>query len=299
MLGRRGVGRGAVSGALASAGVALTVDEADADVQVLVVAEALKPEERARLRGLPGAGAQLVVLNKADLAGPCTDGPLAHARRRAAELAVTVGRPVVPMIAPLATVGLDDADVAALRVLVTVPADLTSTDSFVATDHQLSAEVRARLLDKLDRFGLAHAIRAIADGATGATVTRQLRALSQVDGVVEQLGTVAAPLRYRRVRCAVRELRALAAQSGDDKLNSFLISDAVVVAVMAAAVEVVAASGFTVDGERGGDCEGEPDAELRRAIRWTAYAHGPVNRLHHSCAKDIVRGSLRLVARVP
>ena len=46
MLGRDGVGRGTVAAALTASGVAVTSDPATADVHVVVIAEALKPEDR-------------------------------------------------------------------------------------------------------------------------------------------------------------------------------------------------------------------------------------------------------------
>ena len=294
VLGRRGVGRRAVAAALAGAGVVLATDPADADVHVLVAAEELKPEERAQLRAAAEASiGTMVVLNKADLCGATRGGPLAYAERRAAQFAVSVGRPVVPMIAHLATVALDCADLAALRTLSATPADVTSTDAFVGPGHPLPVELRRRLLDRLDRFGLAHAVRAVAAGATGATVESQLRALSQVDRVAERLTALTAPVRYRRMCGAVSELCAFAAQSGDDRLGAFLTGDEVVISVMAAAVDVVTAAGFTLDS---GGWDGEADAYLGRAVRWAAYARGPVGVMHERCAKDIARGSLRLSA---
>ena len=305
--GRRGVGRGAVTAALADSGVTVTADadaDADADsegadVNVFVVAEVLKPEDRAQLRaacrvpavaGTPGAA--MVVLNKADLTGADPGGPLACAERRAAEFAATVGVPVVPMIAPLATVGFDDGEIAALRALIGTPVDMTSTDAFVGSAHRLPAELRRRLLDKLDRFGLAHAVLALCGGATRATVQRRLREVSQVDRVLDQLIAVSAPARYRKVCAVLSELRSLAAQRGGAGIEEFLVADETVIAVMAAAVDVVEAAGVAV--ERG-DAR---DAHLRRAARWETYARGPVGVLHQQCAKDISRGSLRLLGRV-
>lgn len=293
VLGRRGVGRGAVTAALAEAGVTvLTSDAASAEVRVVVIAETLKPEERTQsqaVSGASGSAATMVVLNKADLTGMTPGGPLAWAERRAAEFATTLGVPVVPMIAPLATVGLDDEDVSALRTLVATAADMTSTDAFVGCDHPLPKELRQRLLERLDRFGLAHAVIAVADGATGVDVARQLRSLSQLERVAETLNAVAAPTRYRRVCVALHELRTLAAQCGDDRIDEFLTSDEVVIAVMAAAVDVVEAAGMAV--ERGDD----RSAQLRRAVHFRRYARGPVNTTHYRCAADISRGSLRLL----
>lgn len=105
------------------------------------------------------------------------------------------------------------------------------------------------------------------------------------------MAAVAAPVRYRKVCSAVHELRTLAAQSGDGQLSTFLTADEVVIAVMDAAVEVVEAVGFAAD--RPGDA----DAQLRRAVRWATYARAPVGILHQRCAKDIARGSLRLLGR--
>ena len=56
-----------------------------------------------------------------------------------------------------------------------------------------------------------------------------------------------AEVRYRRVRSALVRLRALAAQSGRPALAEFLSGDDAVIAVMAAAVDVVQAAGLTVD----------------------------------------------------
>jgi hypothetical protein len=279
------VGRGSVAAALAASGVTVAVDGQGADVSVVVIAETLKPEDRAH-------PATMVVLNKADLTGPDRGGPLAAAERRAVELAAATGVPVVPMIAHLAGVALDDDEMAALRAMVTTPVDMTSTDAFVGSVHPVPAQMRAHLLARLDRFGLAHAVLAVADGATPERVTEALHGLSRLDEVVQRLAAACAPVRYRRVRAAVQELRTLATQSADEELMRFVNSDAAVIGVMAAAVDVVQASGVTVD--RGDDV----DAHVRRAVQWRRYARGPLDPLHQRCAADISRGSLRLLARL-
>jgi hypothetical protein len=171
--------------------------------------------------------------------------------------------------------------VAALRTMVTVPADLTSTDAFVQAEHPLSQEVRRRLLDTLDRFGTAHAVVAIGEGADTAALPALLRRLSQVDRVVAQLDAAGAPVRYRRMRTAMTELQALAVQT-----------DETVLAVMTAAVDVVEAAGVVVD--RGDDAA----SHLRRAVHWRRYSRGPVDALHRSCGVDICRGSLRLLGQL-
>jgi len=98
-------------------------------------------------------------------------------------------------------------------------------------------------------------------------------------------------VRYRRVRSALAELNSLAVQSGDERLPEFLSTDDTVLAVMAAAVDVVEAEGAAVD--RGDDAA----AHLRRAVHWQRYSRGPVDALHRSCGADIARGSLRLLGR--
>ena len=85
-----------VAAALAAAGVTVADGDAAADVDVVVVAEALKPEDRAMW------DPALFVLNKADLAGFGAGGPIAVADRRAAEFGALTGVPTVPMVSLLA-----------------------------------------------------------------------------------------------------------------------------------------------------------------------------------------------------
>ncbi|MGZ5392149.1 MAG: hypothetical protein ACXWD3_09975 [Mycobacterium sp.] len=286
--GRSGVGRTTVSAALADAGVAVTADGATADITVLVIAETLKPEDRLTVSrsDMP----TVVILNKADLTGFGIGGPLAAARRHAEALS-SPGAPAVPMAGLLAIAGLDDELMAALRVLVHTPADLTSTDAFVQSEHPLPGEVRRRLLDALDRFGIAHAVLAVENGADATAVSALLHRLSRVEEAVAQVEAAGAPVRYRRVRAAIAELHALAVQSGDEQLTELLRTDDTVLAVMGAAVEVVEAEGMHVDRGDG------PAAHRRRAAYWRRYGSGPVNALHRSCSADICRGSLRLLGR--
>jgi hypothetical protein len=287
VLGRDGVGRGTVGAALTRA--ELTVAPDAGDVQILVIAEALKPEDRAVLTAADRP--VVTVLNKADLTGLGDGGPLARAHRRAADCRALTGVPSVPMVALLATAELDDELVSALRVLVTEPADMTSTDAFVRTTHSVRPELRRRLLETLDRFGIAKAVLALGEGADAATVSSVLRRASQIDRVVEHIEAAGAPVRYRRIRSALTELNCLAVESGDDGLAEFLSTDETVLAVMTAAVDVVEAAGALVD--RGDDLA----AHLRRAVHWRRYSRGPVDALHRSCGADIARGSLRLLGR--
>lgn len=241
--GRGGVGRSTVEQALRRRGVHV-VDEASAEVLVLVIAEVLKPEDQAAMASseLP----MVIVVTKADVSGS------------------DVG---VPMIGLLATVtALDDDLVAALRTFVDEPPDLSSVDAFVESAHSVDRDVRTRLLDLLDRFGIANATAALAAGAQPTAVVERLQQLSNVDGVLARLHAVAAPVRYRRVQQALGGLRALAAGTDDERLWRFLAADATVAAVMAVAVDVLEGAGAAVDGA-----------------------------LHRACAADVVRGSLRLL----
>jgi hypothetical protein len=230
------------------------------------------------------------VLNKADLSGFGAGGPIAVAERRAAQYRALTGAPTVPMVALLASAALDDELVRALRVLTAEPADLTSTDGFLSGPHSVPPDVRSRLLDTIDLFGIAHGVLALRNGADGAALPAVLRRLSQVDRVVSQLALVGAEVRYGRVCAALAELRTIAA-SGRPDVDEFLCDDDAVVAVMAAAVDVVEAAGLSVDPAD------QPSAHLRRAQHWHRYSRGPVNALHRSCGADICRGSLRLLRR--
>jgi hypothetical protein len=288
VLGRDGVGCSTVAAALTASGAAVS-DAAAADVHVVVIAEALKPEDRALLTT---ADRVVAVLNKADLTGLGDGGPLVRAHRRAAHCRAVTGVPTVPMIAMLATATLDEELMAALRLLVTEPAALTSTDAFGCCGHPLRPALRRRLLATLDRFGIACAVLALAEGADDAAVTTALRRASQVDRVMAHIEAAGAPVRYRRLQSAITELRALAVQSDDQRLAELLSTDETVLAVMAAAVDVVQAAGLSVD--RGDDAA----AHLARAVHWRRYSRGPVSALHSNCGADIARGSLRLLGHL-
>lgn len=243
MHGRPGVGRRTIETALRRRGVHVVAGASD--VRVLVVAEVVKPED-------VGDDATVVVQTKADLTE------------------ATCGIRVIGLLALVDRLADDEVD--ALRVLVRHPADMGSVDGFASCAHPLDGDVRRRLLERLDRFGIAHAVLALADGASPAAVAARLRELSNIDAVLTALRAVAAPVRYRSVE------KCCGTSSHDD-----------VMARMTAAVDVVEAAGATVDR---GDL---PQDHRRRALQWTRYARGPVTELHRACAADIVRGSLRLL----
>ncbi len=275
--GRPGCGGRTVTRVLHGAGVVVAGPSEPADLDIYVLAEALKPEDRRALAQSPRP--VVAVLNKADLAGFGGEGPLAAAAARCQRLHDLTGVPFYPLagLAAVAAVDdtvVDDELVGALRVLTTDPADVGSTDRFTATAHRLPHAIRQRLLTQLDLFGIAHGVLALRDGADRAGLVAALRRASAVDGLLAGIDAAAAPVHYQRL-----------AKANDAE------SDQQVDARMAAAIEVVRAAGMTVD-------DGvTPAAHLRRAITWQRYSRGPVSPLHRCCGADIARGSLRLWER--
>ena len=302
--GRPGVGRRTVARALACAGVR-TVDRG-AELVVRVLAEVPKPEDLAALAGPDRPG--LLILNKADLTGFRPGGPVAAAARHCVRLAASTGVPAEPMVALVAVAadGLaggwpDDPDsgaLAALRVLVTAPADLSSPDAFLAGAHPLSARVRAGLLERLDLFGIAHAVVALrTDPAAGGTeVCAALRRAGRIEPVIAALARAGATPMYRRVAAATARLRELACGDPDaeDAVAGFLAGDDAVAARAAAAAAVLASAGLTVEsGAADPERPERPEPGLRAALRWRRYRDGPLDALHRDCAGDLVRAALR------
>lgn len=266
--GRRGVGRNTVAQALDQAGRArgaLTVTTSShADVDVYVLTEVVKPEDRAAIAA--ARRPVVVVLNKADLIATARPGA---ARKHCARLSARTGLSIEPLVGLLALSDVvDDAAWAAL--------------------HELTAgqPVPARLLDALDVFGVEQALAAIRRGATRGQTCAVLRRLSGIDDVVDKVRSVGAQVRYQRVLDAVADLQTMAVT--DHRVAEFLSRDDTVMARMTAAADVVEAAGMHVQ-----RCD-DPGAYLRRAASWQRYRHGPVAGLHRSCGADIVRGSLRL-----
>jgi len=298
--GRRGVGCTSVARALGGAQEEGGADVGDvvgdvADVVVYVTAEVLKPEDTT---AIADARRVVVVLNKADLIGSLSggremrDGPLEASRRRCAELAASIGVPLVPMIAPLAVAardGLDGASWAALRTLATHPGGAGSYADFLTAPVPVPAGQRVRLLDTLDLFGVAVATAALRRGWTPTQVRTVLRRLSGVDAVMRGVAELGAEVRYRRVLDAVADLEALAVPRTRlaASVGAYLCRDDTVLARMAAAAEFSQAAGLE---------PGDPVGHLERAARWQRRLAG-ANELHRACGSDIVRGSLLLWSR--
>ncbi len=276
VLGRPGCGRRTVARVLRAAGVVVADPGEESDVDVYVVAETLKPEDRAALTR--PARPCVAVLNKADLTGFGGEGPVAAAAAHCERLRRTIGAPIYPLAALAAVAALergvlDDAMVDALQVLTAEPATLGSADGFLTGEHRLDRPIRERLLTELDLFGIAHAVVALRDGADRAGVAAALRRASGVDAVLAAITRAAAPARYRRL--------------AEETTAQFRGDDAAVAARMSAAIDVVEAAGMAVDRDD------DLDAHLRRAVALRRYSRGPVSDLQRRCADDIVRGSLR------
>jgi hypothetical protein len=277
-----GVGTSAVAAALAALGRFEIVAHRP-DVAVRVIAEVVKPEDRQVIA--EAAGPVLVVLTKADLGGFGPGGPVETARRRCAHLAGLTATPTEPLLA-LAALDpdiLDESLVAALQMLVDTPADLRTAEMFVAGPHPVPAAHRQRLVDALDLFGIAHAVVALRDGHS---IPQVLRRVSGVDEIAARIEALGAEVRYRRLQALVADwdLRA----SADPDTAEMLAGDDVVLARMAAAVDVLSAAGLILE------VPDTPAAHLQRALRWRTYGAGPVSALHRACAADVTRGSLRL-----
>ena len=304
-MGCRTVAR-ALDGAGTPAGIVATTEPSGAaDIVVYVTAEVVKPEDTEAIA--VAARPVVAVLNKADLVGSLAgrggDGPIAAARMRCADLSTRAGVPMEPMIGLLAVAALEEGALdgsvwAALRALAAHPAGTACLDGsfagFLAADLPVPTDVRARLLDTLDLFGVALGIAAARQGRTAAQLRTLLRRLSGVDAVIAKVSVLGAEARYRRLLDAVAELEALAVcQPGlGEPISAFLSRDDTVVARMAAALDLAEAAGLDAGDRVAGDRD--PSEHLPRAVRWQRYSRTSVSELHRACGADIARGSLRL-----
>ena len=288
--GRSGAGCRTVVRALRAAGLDAADHPATSDLDVHVLVETLRSEDRVELAESPRPC--VAVLNKADLSGFGGAGPMAAAAARCGRIEGQTGVPTLPLVGLLAVAVadevLDDAVLEALRVLAAEPADLRSVDGFVGLPHRLSGQMRARLLAGLDLFGIARAIALVRGGADRSAVIAGLRRASGLDSLLAAIERTAAPVHYRRILNTIGPLAEISTGLGGDRVAGLLAGDDVVLARMAAAVDVVPAR--VMVGDTAGDY-------LNQAVFWQRYAQGPVSALHRACGSDIVRGSLRLWSR--
>lgn len=262
----------------------------DADVDVVVIAEALKPEDRAVLE--KSDAPKVLVLNKADLTDAgATRGPWSAAMERCRGYRAETGVVTLPLSAHVPMAQLDADMVAALRLLVEDPADTGSVDAFVTSAHQVPVSMRQRLLRELDLYPIGCAVGALRQAPElGETaLTALLADLSGISPVVAAIRSAETLGWYGRMRAIIGDLHRLAVTGElSAALDSFLVSDELVVATMQCAVDAAAAVGATVDnGDR-------PSDHYWRAQRWQQFAGGPVNRMFEAVGTDITRGSLRL-----
>ena len=124
-------------------------------------------------------------------------------RTRCARLSARTGLPIQPVVGVLAVAALDDVLDDALRA---APAGAGHSARRPELAGQLShrrapggRELRRRLLDTLDVFGVEQALEAIRDGATRDQTRAVLRHLSCIDDVVDTIGSIGAQVHYRRV----------------------------------------------------------------------------------------------------
>jgi hypothetical protein len=276
--GRAGAGRGMVRRALRYAGTVVAGPGEPADVDVYVFVETLNPDDVALLAGADRP--TVAVVSKADLTCFRGEGPLVVAATRCREFQRRTGVPTRSLAALLA--------VAAARVTAEERSLIDALRTVVADPARLAPGMRQRLLAELDLFGTAIAAAAVGRGALAPELAALLHGASGISAVLEEIDRAGAPARYRRLLGALARLADSAVGPRGARVAEFLAGDAVVLARMAAALEVVGAPATTVDPV--GGCA----THLRRAIHWRSYARGPVSALHRRCCVDISRGALRL-----
>jgi len=306
--GRAGAGRGMVRRALRGAGALLADPGEPSDVDVYVFVETLTSDDVALLAGVDRP--TVAVLNKADLTCFRGAGPVAVAAARCQELQRRTGVPTRPLAALLAVAA--SRDTAGQRSLI----DALRTVG--ANPARLAPGMRHRLLAELDLFGTAIAAAAVGRGADTPALAALLHQASGISAVLEEIDRAAAPIRYRRLIGALARLADAAVGPRGAGVAEFLAGDAVALARMAAAMNVVGAAATTVDPAGAAattvdpagaaattvdpagaaattvDPAGGCATHLRRAVHWRHYAQGPVSALHRRCGADISRGALRL-----
>ena len=207
---------------------------------------------------------------------------MARADRRAADCRALTGVPTVPMVGLLAVADARRRAGRALRVAghrARRP-DVDGRDSSTAGTSLPPERPATAARHASDRFGIAHAVLALGDGADAAALPRVLRGLSRSTG---SLGTAGRGRRPGRGigGCASALVRIAFARSAIRRRPAWpssCLTDDTVIAVMAAAVDVVEAAGCAVGPRRrpqprtcAGPCTGGATA-ADRSTRCTAAA---------------------------
>jgi len=283
--GRAGAGRDmvrrALRGALPGGGAVVAAPGEPSDVDVYVFVETLTSDDVALLAGVDRP--TVAVLNKADLTCFRGAGPVAVAAARCRELQRRSEVPIRPLAALLA--------VAASAATAGQQSLIDALRTVGADPARLAPGMRHRLMAELDLFGTAIAAAAVGRGADAPALAALLHQFSGISAVLEEIDRAAAPIRYRRLIGALARLADAAVGPRGAGVAEFLAGDAVALARMAAALDVVGAPALTAD--LLGGCA----THLRQAVHWRHYAQGPVSALHRRCGADISRGALRLWLR--
>ncbi|MFD7653556.1 dynamin family protein [Actinosynnema sp. NPDC059797] len=216
---------------------------AGAEAVLYVVTQGVRADDQQALAAFTAATAgreagpvnAIAVLNKADTIAAETvsgsDGDTWRAAVLLAERQALTLKPrvadVLPVIGLVAesteTGGFTSADADALRALAGLDAAtretvLISADLFTSWECGVPAGVRARLLEKLDLYGVRRALEALdaEPGITAGALRRKLLDASGLDGVRAKLNAV---FRARadgiKAAAALASVTALAAASGD------------------------------------------------------------------------------------
>lgn len=216
---------------------------AGAEAVLYVVTQGVRADDQQALAAFTAATASreagpvnaIAVLNKADTIAPESvegaGGDVWKAATLLAEKQASTLKPrvadVLPVIGLIAesaeSGGFTSADAEALRQLAELDDDilqtmLISADIFTSWECDVPAGTRLRLLEKLDLFGISHAVQAIRKEPeiTAGTMRRSLLDASGLEGVRQRLSIVfAARADGIKAAAALASVTALAHASGD------------------------------------------------------------------------------------
>jgi len=216
---------------------------AGAEAVLYVVTQGVRADDQQALAAFTAATASreagpvnaIAVLNKADTIAPESvegaEGDVWKAATLLAEKQASTLKPrvadVLPVIGLIAesaeSGGFTSADAEALRQLAELDDDilqtmLISADIFTSWECDVPAGTRLRLLEKLDLFGISHAVEAIRKEPeiTAGTLRRSLLDASGLEGVRQRLSIVfAARADGIKAAAALASVTSLAHASGD------------------------------------------------------------------------------------
>lgn len=183
-------------------------DATDADAWLHVLAGWARPDDLVAIERLDPRRS-LVVLGKADSLGSWP-----AARRRAAECAELLGRPVVALMPLLAVADLHEDDLDFLATLARSGESVPPMQAmFIDAGGPHQRLSRISLLRSLDAYGIACAISLFANGPIAADdLAEQLDARSGLRALTEALDEIADRASRLRLRRVADELELLAAQ---------------------------------------------------------------------------------------